>query len=92
MLRYSYGLTPEQYDAMVIAQGGVCAACGEDPTPRGLVVDHDHACCPGDRSCGRCVRQLLCHHCNTLEGQLRDTRRVAMVQAYMERWDATRAA
>lgn len=31
-------------------------------------VDHDHACCPGTRSCGLCVRGILCPTCNTRSG------------------------
>ncbi len=36
---------------------------------RSVVVDHDHACCPGDRSCGACVRGIICHSCNSALGR-----------------------
>jgi hypothetical protein len=61
-----------------------CEICGRDVlTPMHdsrtsrrsalLVVDHDHRCCPsGAHSCGNCVRGLLCHHCNSAAGMLRD--------------------
>ena len=42
-LKRKYGLTLEEYDAMLEAQGGVCAICGEPrPEERTLHVDHDH--------------------------------------------------
>ena len=63
---YYYHLTLEQYDALLDIQQGVCAVCKtSDPGPRGWHIDHDHQCCPKDsRSCGRCVRGLLCGRCN----------------------------
>jgi hypothetical protein len=54
--RKGLGVTVEQYDAMLAAQGGGCAICGTKPKTRRLDVDHDH-------KTGR-VRGLLCHRCN----------------------------
>lgn len=67
-LKRLYGLTPELFDAILEAQGGGCALCGSNNNGKRLHVDHDHACCPGRRSCGRCVRGLLCGPCNRLLG------------------------
>lgn len=58
---------------MVDAQDGLCAVCGQPETTvhyrtgkvQRLAVDHDHYCCPGKKSCGRCIRGLLCERCNT---------------------------
>lgn len=69
-----FNMQPERYQALLDAQGGVCAICRkEDPTGRDLSVDHDHECCPDSgRSCGECVRGLLCWPCNTAIGQMKD--------------------
>lgn len=37
-----------------------------------LVVDHDHMCCPGGRSCGYCNRGLICVDCNAALGFFED--------------------
>ncbi len=78
MLWNGFKLTVEQYEAMLEEQGGVCAICERPETNtylgvvRRLAVDHDHTCCPGDKSCGECVRGLLCSACNTALGRLND--------------------
>lgn len=89
-LMRSYGITASQYDAMLEAQGGVCAICGQSPytvTTRitRLVVDHDHGCCPGPKSCGMCVRGLLCNWCNRLLGMaLDEPERLRAAIGYLE--------
>jgi len=68
-LSLRYGLTVEQYEEMLTAQDGVCAICGSLPLPGvSLCVDHDHRCCPGEKTCGRCLRKLLCTPCNLVIG------------------------
>ena len=73
-----HGLTLLQYEEMVEAQGDACAICGtRDPIGRGKWhIDHDHDCCPGTHSCGKCVRGLLCSRCNTGLGLFQDNSRV----------------
>ena len=74
-LRAKYSLTPEAFDAMLERQGGRCAVCRTaDPGGRHgqWHTDHDHSCCPGQRSCGKCLRGLLCGGCNTGIGQFGD--------------------
>jgi hypothetical protein len=71
-----YGITEEQYNALLEAQGGACAICGRTPELAGrgkrLVVDHDHQCCRGTGACGKCVRGLLCQWCNRILGLAQD--------------------
>lgn len=54
-------MTPEEYDALLAKQGGVCAICKQlrlNSRQKHLCVDHDH------RS-GK-FRGLLCARCNTM--------------------------
>lgn len=50
------GITAEEYDLRLAAQGGGCAICGATPKTRRLHVDHDHKT--------GAVRGLLCLRCN----------------------------
>lgn len=66
-LKKNFGITVEQYDAMLAGQGGGCAICRAKVSGgrgRRLHVDHDHVT-------GQ-IRGLLCHGCNTGLGGLKD--------------------
>ncbi len=72
-----YRLSLERYHEILREQDGKCSICGVDSptdirTDR-FHVDHDHSCCPGRKSCGKCVRGLLCHACNTALGNFKDS-------------------
>lgn len=83
--RYRYGIEPEEFQALVEKQGGRCAICGE--VPARLHVDHDHGCCLGDRTCGECIRGLLCGVYNRSLGGFKDN--ILALQSaidYLRRW------
>lgn len=84
-MRRFYGISAAQYDEMLLEQGGVCKVCERFPAKRALAVDHDHSCCPGSRSCGRCVRGLLCGSCNLVLGHVKDSaERLRRLAAYVQ--------
>jgi Autographiviridae endonuclease VII len=58
-LRSNYGISLEEYVAMLERQGGVCAICKKKPDKgKPLCVDHCHVT--------GMVRGLLCHKCNSV--------------------------
>ena len=64
-LQKKYGITIEQYEEMLEAQGGVCALCHDEcVSGRRLAVDHDHVTMR--------VRGLLCGRCNRAIGLFKD--------------------
>ncbi|MGJ9402405.1 endonuclease VII domain-containing protein [Arthrobacter sp. KK5.5] len=76
----TYRLARGQFDAMLAAQGGLCAACGGPPAEKkSLNVDHDHGT--------GAVRALLCFGCNVSLGHLgEDPRRIEGLLGYALRW------
>lgn len=85
-LRGHYRMTLAQYIAKLAAQGGVCVVCGVPPGSARLGVDHDRACCPGDRSCGKCIRDLLCSGCNGGTGIVDNPVLLRKKAAYLLEW------
>jgi len=70
-----YGLTRDDYVDMEKSQNGVCKISGEpEKYNKRLSVDHDHSCCSGPTSCGKCIRGLLCSTCNKVLGQIKDSK------------------
>lgn len=81
MRKYLYGLSPEQYEAMLAAQDNRCAICrspdwpGKHPVP---CVDHNE-------ETGK-VRELLCGNCNNGIGMLgHDPARLRAAAEYLEK-------
>lgn len=56
MVAKTYGITGDDYDALLKRQGGKCAICRARPKSKRLAVDHDHKT--------GAVRGLLCSRCN----------------------------
>jgi hypothetical protein len=73
-VKHFYKLSQDDWNAIFESQGGVCAICKNPPdeNKRQYSVDHDHNCCPGAKSCGKCVRGILCHRCNIGLGMLQE--------------------
>lgn len=61
-----FGMTLEEYDDLLVNQGGGCAICDKTPEENGkrLAVDHDHE--TGE------IRGLLCSTCNHALGLMRE--------------------
>lgn len=71
VIRNRFGLTSEQYYAMLDSQNGGCAVCGthvpggRSKNKKRFHIDHDHRT--------GAIRGLLCLRCNLLLGHLTDT-------------------
>jgi hypothetical protein len=68
-LKRQYGISPADYDALLVKQDGVCATCGK-PSEETLCVDHCHET--------GTVRGLLCRQCNFALGCFTDSQATMM--------------
>lgn len=97
-LEVVYGITAEFYEALLFAQGGLCAICQRARgVSKKLSVDHDHKQAvldghPPETGCRECVRGLLCGTCNKMLGHLRDDPAAfSRAAAYLLDWPSKRA-
>ena len=76
-------ITEDVFNSMMKKYGGMCHSCKRQ---KATVIDHDHSCCKTNRSCGKCVRGVLCQKCNIALGLLFDDRKniVSLLQ-YIDR-------
>lgn len=84
-----FKMTLEEFESKIQVQDGKCAICEDILVGgrNGASVDHDHACCPGKKSCGRCLRDILCGCCNKTLGLARDDiGRLLACVSYLKRW------
>jgi hypothetical protein len=64
-LKTMFNMTLEDFDLLFETQDYKCAICGSlEPKGKNWQIDHDHSCCLGRTSCGKCVRGILCAPCN----------------------------
>lgn len=69
-----FNINPDVWEWAYTEQGGKCAICSDPITRRQAHTDHDHSCCPSTaRSCGKCIRGLLCRGCNHGLGAFKDS-------------------
>jgi hypothetical protein len=81
-LKQCYGLSQDDYDAMLAAQSSGCAICGKSVADNGkfLAVDHNH-------TTGK-IRGLLCRECNSAIGFMHDNPSfLRLAASYLERTD-----
>ncbi len=80
-----------EFDERFEKQGKMCAGCGatESGQPSGeWHIDHDHSCCPAKgRTCGKCIRGILCRSCNLTLGNAKDNiTRLRSLANYLEEY------
>jgi Recombination endonuclease VII len=63
---------PEDFARMWQEQNGCCYLCEKPLVAEEMHMDHDHRCCPKNKSCRRCRRGLACKLCNVLIGDAGD--------------------
>lgn len=81
-LKYKFGITLDDYNAMLEKQNGGCAICSGTNKTKKLAVDHDH-------TTGK-VRALLCDKCNRGIGLFDENQdRLYKVIEYLREHNAT---
>lgn len=93
-VRQIYKIEVSRIWEMLEKQDYKCAICQLEINRETAHLDHDHNCCPTNpevshqRSCGKCIRGLLCRYCNFGLGNFRDDiERLHGAITYLTAWD-----
>lgn len=81
-LKHNYGITLQDYELILVNQGGKCACCGKTPEIQKyrLAVDHNH-------KTGK-IRGLLCRNCNVSLGLVKENKDTLLnMIAYLEKYN-----
>lgn len=89
-----FSLDVSQIIELYEASNGKCKTCHRtlsvspaDKRVNQPHIDHDHSCCPSGRSCGNCVRGILCRGCNMSIGSAYDNPEILReLASYLENW------
>lgn len=79
-----HGQSLDWFKNLYLLQNQSCAICKRQFEMNDLHVDHDHSCCQGEKSCGKCIRGLLCSGDNLGIGHMNeDVTRLKAAIAYI---------
>ena len=83
IFRYKHGIERDQILA-ILEEQIYCKICKTEllKKDRDWVVDHDHNCCPKNKSCDNCRRGVICQPCNKVLGFAKDN--IETLQAAIE--------
>ncbi len=65
-----YNISKQELTNLLALQENLCFICKVTPATH---IDHDHACCGGNMTCGECIRAVLCASCNQGLGKFLDS-------------------
>ena len=89
--KYMHKIDYAEFLKILASQGNVCKICKKsefNQEDRNWVVDHDHSCCPKNKSCNKCRRGILCQSCNKTLGFAKDNPEVLRTAAdYLEAYE-----
>jgi len=75
-LKRTHNITLFEWEKLFDGQDRKCAICRTNkpgkPPFNSWATDHDRKCCSKEKSCGKCIRGILCARCNKGIGLLQD--------------------
>ena len=79
---FTYKLSFDWFSRVIQEQLGLCSICSTQLNDN-MCIDHNHACCQEEYSCGNCIRGLLCNRCNIAVGVHENSERLLQSYKYL---------